>query len=287
MNCETCQIELEDFLYGELDAAQRASIAEHLSVCADCREMQATLERENEVFAAFYEQNALEPGDEMWQAIHARIQPDVAQASVKQADWTQKIRNWFAPLLVPAMLRQVGFAALLVLLSVGLTTLYFSSRKVGTNQIAETKPTPVPTATPTPAESTKPATPAPSLPAPSAKESSKSQVATIKTPAPKAETKPAVPQKLTEDEALAQQIAKATREYQGAIRLLERTIAKRKPELEEGTIKQFEGSLAMIDASIAASRQAMQAHPNDPTAARYLLAAYSKKVELMQEIAMR
>lgn len=287
MNCQNCQIELEDFLYGELDTVHRASIAEHLSVCADCRVMQAVLERENELFAAYYEQNALEPSDEMWQAIHARIQPEIAQAPVNQSDWTQKIRNWFAPLLVPAMLRQVGFAALLVLLSVGLTTLYFSSRKAGNNQIAETKSTLGPTATQPLAESTKPATPAPSLPTLPAKEGSKPQVATQKTTAPKAETKAAVPQRLTEDEALAQQIAKATREYQGAIRLLERTIAKRKPELDEGTIKQFEGSLAMIDASIVASRQAMQAHPNDPTAARYLLAAYSKKVELMQEIAMR
>ena len=103
----------------------------------------------------------------------------------------------------------------------------------------------------------------------------------------KAEPKPAATPRLSEDEAVALQIAKATREYQGAIKLLEHTIAKRKPELDENAVRQFESSLAMIDASIAASRQAMQAHPNDPTTARYLLAAYSKKVELMQEIAMR
>ena len=121
-------------------------------------------------------------------------------------------------------------------------------------------------------------------PMPSVKEPAKAPAVLAK--ASKIETKP-VPAKLTEDEVLSQQIAKATREYQSAIHLLERTIAKRKTQLDEGTVKQFESSLAMIDASIASSRTALRTHPNDPTAARFLLAAYSKKVELMQEIAMR
>jgi hypothetical protein len=278
MKCETCRTELEDFLYGEVDAARRKNIAEHLSVCADCRVLQVTLERENELFAQYYEQNAIEPSDEMWQAIHARIKSDAPPTNNEVGGWVAQWRNWLAPLLAPALWRQAGFAALLVLVSVGLTALYFSTRQVETNNIAEVKSSPSPTATPMATETPKQATPAPNL-----KEDVKPLVATLRAPATKAEAKP----KLTEEEVLAQQIAKATREYQGAIRLLERTIAKRKTQLDEGTIKQFEGSLALIDASIVSSRQALRAHPNDPTAARFLLAAYSKKVELMQEIAMR
>jgi hypothetical protein len=273
---------LEDFLYGELNTARRKNIAEHLSVCADCRVLQVTLERENELFAQYYEQNAIEPSDEMWQAIHARIKSDAPPTNNEVGGWVAQWRNWLAPLLAPALWRQAGFAALLVLVSVGLTALYFSTRQVETNNIAEVKSSPSPTATPTATESPKQATPAPDV-----KDSVKPQIAIVKAPAPKAEGKQLAPPKLTEDELLAQQIAKATREYQGAIRLLERTIAKRKTQLDEGTIKQFEGSLALIDASIVSSRQALRAHPNDPTAARFLLAAYSKKVELMQEIAMR
>jgi hypothetical protein len=241
------------------------------------------LERENELFAAYYEQNALEPSDELWQAIHARIQTDAPQPQREPSGWTAQWRNWFAPLLAPALVRQAGFAALSVLVSVGLTALYFSTRKVENNHVADAKPTPSPTATPTTTETPKQTAPAPNVPAPNLKESVKPQVAALKPAAPKS----VAPTKLTEDEVLSQQIAKASREYQSAIKLLERTIAKRKSQLDEGTIKQFEGSLAMIDASIASSRQALRAHPNDPTAARFLLAAYSKKVELMQEIAMR
>ena len=281
MNCETCQSDLEDLLYGELDTAWKIALHEHLSVCADCNMQYATLERETELFAAYYEQNALEPSDEMWQAIHDRIQPEAAPTESVPSGWTAKLRNWFAPLLAPALLRQAGFAALLILVSVGLTALYFSTRKVENNQVAEVKPTPAPSPTATPMVAPQPA-PAANLPAANLQETVKPQVVALKTA-----TKPAALPKLSEDELLAQQITKASREYQGAIRLLERTIAKRKTQLDEGTVKQFEGSLAMIDASIASSREALRAHPNDPSAARFLLSAYSKKVELMQEIAMR
>lgn len=282
MNCQICQTELEDLLYGELDAMRAAAITEHLSVCSDCRRVQMALERENEIFAAFYEQTALEPADEMWQAIHARIKDNVEQAASLQSGWKARLRNFFVPLLAPVMLRQVGLAALLVLVSVGLTALFFSMRN-NENEVAVVSPSPTPSAisSPRPAPSETPK----ATSTPDVKEAEKPQPALSKVP--KAESKPAVTPKLSENELLMQQIAKATREYQGAIKLLERTIARRKTELDEATIKQFEGSLAMIDASIAASRQAMQTHPNDPTPARYLLAAYSKKVELMQEIAMR
>ena len=284
MNCETCQTDLEDLLYGEVDRAWKIALHEHLSVCVDCRARYSTLERENDLFAQFYEQTALEPSDEMWQGIHKRLKTEVPQVDATSPGWTGKLRDWFAPLLQPARLRQAGFAFLLILLSVGLTALYFSSRKVDNNQLVEViiTPTPSPMAT----IATQP-TPNPNGPTPNLREGIKPQVAALKTPSPKVVPKQIAPQKLTEDEALAQQIAKASREYQGAIRLLERTIAKRKTQLDEGTIKQFEGSLAMIDASIASSREALRAHPTDPSAARFLLSAYSKKVGLMQEIAMR
>jgi anti-sigma factor RsiW len=281
MNCQTCQSDLEDLLYGELDRAWKMTLHEHLSVCVECREQYAALEREQEIFAQFYEQNALEPTDDLWQAIHERIKPESAPSHSVPSGWTTKLRHWLAPMLAPAMLQQAGFAAILVLVSVGLTALYFSTRKTEQQQVAVPKITPTPSSTATPVVAPQP-TPEPRLPAPDLRASAKPQVT-----APRVETKQTARPKLSEEEALMQQIAKASREYQGAIRLLERTIAKRKTQLDESTVRQFEGSLAMIDASIASSREALRAHPNDPAAARFLLSAYSKKVELMQEIAMR
>ncbi len=277
MNCQTCQSDLEDLLYGELDTAWRIALHQHLAGCDDCRAVQSALVRENEMFAQYYEQNALEPAPELWQSINARIKPEAVSAPLT---WSAKRRNWFAPLLAPTLLRQAGFATLLVLLSVGLTALYFSTRKIENNNVVEVKATPTPSVTATLAA------PEPQPTAvPNTKEGGKQQLAVIK--APKLLPKSSAPTKLSDDDLLSQQIAKATREYQSAIKLLERTIAKRKTQLDEGTSKQFEGSLALIDASIASSREALRAHPNDPGAARFLLSAYSRKVELMQEIAMR
>jgi len=45
--------------------------------------------------------------------------------------------------------------------------------------------------------------------------------------------------------------------------------------------------LALIDQSIDKSREALRARPGDPSAGQYLLAAYARKVELMQEVAIQ
>lgn len=280
MNCEYCQLNLADFLADELASADLAALREHLSVCVDCRQAQAVIVRENEIFAQFYEQNAIAPPDEMWSAIHARIHSEDAAPTPSKSGWANNLRNLFAPLFAPAMLRQFGFAALLILLSVGLTTLYFSTRNDG-KIVVETRPTPSPNATAALSEAPKP--PEKIVP----KQRSNSQLVRLNAAALKFEVKKSVPQKLSDSELLNQQIAKATREYQGAIKLLERTIANRKTDFDEGASKQYEDSLALIDASIAASKQALRQQPNDPSAAKFLLAAYSKKVELMQEVAMR
>ena len=269
-----CQIELEDFLDGELDAAQRAAIESHLSGCQYCQSEMSAIEREREVFKSFYQQNSLEPSDEMWTAIHARIKEE----EIPAASLSAKLKNFFAPALTPIILRQMTFATLLVLVSVGLTALYFSSKNKEQKTIVAATPAPEASKTqPTPvlAKGEKPARPI--------------ELVKVKTPA-KSALKPVLKvadRKVNEDELLALQIAKAGREYQSAIKLLNRAIAKRQHEYDEPTRLQYQASLDLIDKSIVSSRQALKQHPNDSSAAQFLLAAYSKKVELMQEIAMR
>ncbi len=273
MNCTICQNELEDFLYGELDAAQQAVLNSHLSTCANCQAELSAIKQEHQFFKSFYEQNSLEPSNEMWAAIHARIKEETNKTS-----WKVRVLDLLAPVLMPSMLRQIGVAALLVMVSVGLTSLYFSTRKTAGEVIVKGSPAPE-TAHNQP-------TPAPELPA-----ENKLPIEIVKAKNPtKLTSKPALktaaPQ-VNDDELLTRQIAKAGREYQSAIKLLNRAIAKRQNEFDPGTRLQYQASLELIDKSIASSRQALQQHPNDPSAAQFLLAAYSKKVELMQEIAMR
>ncbi len=271
MNCPT---ELEDFLDGELDAAQQAAVQAHLAGCKHCQSELKAIEREHEVFKSFYEQNSLEPSDEMWTAIHTRIKKEEAPA----ASLSAKLKNFFAPAITPTLLRQMSFAALLVLVSVGLTSLYFSSKNTEQKTIAAATPTPEASKT----------QPMPVL-AKDEKPELTIELVKVKTPA-KSALKPILKvadRKVNDDELLALQIAKAGREYQSAIKLLNRAIVKRQNEYDEPTRLQYQASLDLIDKSIVSSRQALKQHPNDPSAAQFLLAAYSKKVELMQEIAMR
>lgn len=288
MNCEECQIELEDLLYGELDPARATPLHAHLTACAECRAAQASLEREAEIFASYYEQTAAEPGEEMWEAIRARIHEGPQAAP--RAGLFEHLSEWlstglFGSRLTPAMLRQAAFAVLLVTLSVGATVLYFKFKDASGSQVAVANPTPTPSATPS-------ATPRPAPPVatPRINEALKSQLAEKRIqPAPvaPATSKRNEPRLQSESEIINAQVARAVREYQGAVKLLARAVEKRKSELDPNAVAQYESSLALIDESIAASRRALNENPTDPTAARFLLAAYSKKVELMQEIAMR
>jgi hypothetical protein len=97
----------------------------------------------------------------------------------------------------------------------------------------------------------------------------------------------APPRKLSEQEMITNQLARAEREYRSAIRLLDGAIAKRKETLDPTVYEHYQSSLALIDKSIEESRQALRRDPTDAAAGQFLLAAYSRKVELMQEIAMQ
>jgi len=268
MNCEHCQAELEDFLYGELSPARASAVKAHLAGCADCRRARQDLGREAELFAGYHERTALEPTPEMWEQIRTRIEADGPAPGRGATGWLGRLS--LLPLLQPAVLRQLAFGALLVVVSVAATVIYLRERRPEpdrTEGIAQTTPTPTPAPGSTPAAPT--ATPIPPAPP---------EVAAAK-------PKPRAP-KLSEEELIGQQVARAEREYQGAIRLLDRAIARRRDGLDPAILAQYQSSLALIDSSIETSRQALRDHPRDPAAGQFLLAAYARKVELMQEIAM-
>jgi len=293
MNCERCQNELEDFLYGELSEARGAGVRAHLGNCALCAALRDDIERENEIFTRFYERTSIEPSGEMWEAIRARINAEPqGQARIeRETGWWKRLRagalgqRMFERLIAPATLRQVAFAALLVALSVAATTIYLKRSDNDAKDFAGARPKVTPTPTPQPI--TTPA-PAPSLSTDIVIDKGKSN---NNTPAPKGArpviNRAASARQLTDQELMNQQIARAAREYQKAIRMLDQAIAKQRDSLDPALIKQYESSLALIDGSIAASRRALRERPDDPTAGQFLLAAYAKKLDLMQDIAMK
>jgi len=223
----------------------------------------------------------------MWEAIRARINAEPQGQSLIEgrAGWLERLRaGAFGRLLAPATLRQAAFAALLIALSVAATTFYLKrgdrdSKDLTTNGVKGTStPTPAPVATPTPA-------PSPSTGiAPSGKPNKDTNAPKSAHPVT---NQTAPPRQLTDQELMNRQIARAEHEYQKAIRLLDQAIAKQRDRLDPELIKQYESSLALIDNSIAASRRALRERPDDPTTGQFLLAAYAKKLDLMQDIAMK
>jgi hypothetical protein len=297
MNCERCQNELEDFLYGELGEAQSAEVRAHLGACAACAALREDLERESQLFSRFYERTSIEPAGEMWEAIRSRIAegPRPEPAREREAGgpaWLARLRGGaFGWLLTSAVARQAAFAVLLIALSVALTAIYLRRGEKNAEKIAgrnnPTNPTP---------NSPVPLTPSP-VPSPTAdvaelgpgpKASGSGQIAgqTPRIPRNSSAPQPPAP-RLSDQELMNQQIARAGREYQKAIRMLDQAIAKRRDTLDPEVVKQYESSMALIDKSIADSRRALRDRPDDPTAGQFLLAAYAKKLELMQDIAVQ
>lgn len=258
MNCEICRDEMDDYLSGDLDRAASARVRTHLESCPECSMALDELERENRLYAEFFDQTAVEPAPASWTAIRDRIRQESVKPSVFSA-----LMAW---LTRPVVLQQAAFAVVLVVISVA-TTLYFVRRTderppIVADLAVDKKPQPEKVAV----EPTPTATP---------------EIV----PAPRRNEKRARP--VSEKDLLAAQVERAEKEYLSAIRLLDRAIARRRDEIDPDVMRHYEASLALIDQSIESSRTAFRENRNDLNASNFLIAAYSRKVELMQDIAMR
>ena len=286
INCNKCRTELEDFLYGELSESRSTEIRSHLSGCESCAALRTELERENEIFADFFEQTAIDPSEELWQSIRTRIGNEPVKQ--KNPGWLGRLFNGevLALFLSPAVLRQAAFAVILIALTV-MATVFYLKRNASQAQLvaqnhreqAKTPQSTVVPVVPVVKESGNPAEPA------------TGQIDQPPEPRPMvipAVNRPAPPVgEVSERDLISRQIRRAENEYRGAIRMLDRAIARRSDTFDPELIRQYQSSLALIDDSISQSRLALRRTPDDAAAGQFLLATYARKVELMQDIAMR
>jgi len=85
-------------------------------------------------------------------------------------------------------------------------------------------------------------------------------------------------------EPALQSIRHAEQEYLKAIAALDAVVEKQKSTLDPRILSEFQANLQLIDDNIAATRKAYYAHPRDTDLAFFMLAAYSRKVELLQNL---
>lgn len=267
MKCEEYQILLEEYVDGTLDERATAGVTSHIAECADCAYFYKELAREQELYLGY--QRAVEVTPVMWASIESRIREERAK---RQSGIVSRLREQFAGVFAAPRLSP-AFAAVLVMIAIGLTVFVMSRLNTtqAPNQVATNNSN-----NPPEISSEPPKRPAPPQPVTSPERTEKTDRK------PRIET----PRKQPSNTTLtpAQLVQEAEQKYLTAIAMLSRDVNKRRSQLDPMMLARFDASLAEIDRTIKETRQVVKGNPDDPIALQYLLAAYSKKVDVLREM---
>lgn len=86
-------------------------------------------------------------------------------------------------------------------------------------------------------------------------------------------------------DAALKAVQRAEQEYLNAIQILTGIVDNQKSTLNPSLLADLQQNLQLIDQHIAAARKAYYEHPTDTALAISMLAAYSRKVEMLQDLA--
>jgi Putative zinc-finger len=291
MECEDYLTSIEEYLDGELDAQDAARVRAHAESCAECASYYEGLKVEQAAYAHYKRDVEVTPA--MWAAVEARIERENNPA--RSVDFSERagpftrLREWLvaalgAPRLSPA------FAAALVVAAVGITVavmVYTKESGPGERpQLAtgagDTKPAEAP-APPAPEQA-----PGAGLRAGETTQPSPDQELKYKRkePAPPArQPRDSSPVRVAKEQTPEQLVREAEQKYLTAIAIVERDVKRRRENLDPAVLVKLDNALASIDLTIEETRKVVRQHPGDPVALQYLLAAYSKKIDALREIA--
>jgi len=279
MKCEEYQILIEDYVDGALDPNAAERVTSHAARCADCAAFHEAISRELEVYSRY--QRDVEVTPALWASIETRIKSERgAQPGGLISRLREQLASAFsAPRLSPA------FALALVIIAIG-TTVFVMSRlnSSNTTQVAGNNYN----APGGSSESNKNGNSAPALPAPntaaggglaSGPTSPATSPGTVATPGVTPRNR-----QITATLTPAQLVRDAEQKYLTAITMLSRDVNSRRSQLDPMMLARFDASLAEIDRTIKETRHVVRENPEDPIALQYLLAAYSKKVDVLREM---
>jgi hypothetical protein len=280
MKCEEVQILIEDYVDTALDQKAAALVKTHMNDCAACASCYREVNREQEIYARYEREIEVTPA--LWASIETRIKQErVSPRPGLFSRLREQLTGMFgAPRLSPA------FAAALVLIAIGITVglmSYLNSRgsriEVAGNQNGSTQP-----------EGPKP-TPMPGSIGPDAIKTPgtiANNDDTIRTVHPTSPAKtpktPVIKKDLNATAVLtpAQLVRDAEQKYLTAISMLSRDVNRQRSQLDPILLARLDASLSEIDRTIKETRRVVRENPGDPIALQYLLAAYSKKVEVLR-----
>jgi hypothetical protein len=288
MKCSDYLLIIDDYFDGELDEKQIQVVETHLFVCVTCSKAYKALEEEQKVYNDY--QRNIVVSEALRSSIEAEIEKEINKRPKKSTPWLKNlVRSLFGtPNFVPILA-----TASLILVTVTTTILIMKSfSKIETNSGQVT--TSINSTLPENVEKTEniaidnnsidnsiDKVVADSL-NPSCKFGEKPIIALEPLPAPKM----ANSKRLARANSPAQKLIKeAEGKYLEAIAILAKDSKKNYKKMSPELKASFDKSLRIIDENIAQTRRAINQNPQDPIVAQYMLAAYAKKVEVLQEIA--
>ena len=279
MKCDEYRVLIEDHVDGLLDDQMARRLTSHTAGCPACANFYQELKGEQELYARY--QRDVEVTPLLWATIETRIKQE---RSAQPHGWISRLREllagaFAAPRLSPA------FAAALVIVAIGATVFVMSRlnarnpQEIAVNNgnasvalpgpsnsnatVASSKPTPNDANVNVPAAGPGVVTP---------------EIAKVNTPAVK------LPRRAPAAMTPEQLVRDAEQKYLTAIAMLSRDVNRRRSQLDPSLLARFDATLAEIDRSIKETRQVVRGNPEDPIALQYLLAAYSKKVDVLREM---
>ncbi|MFY9557934.1 MAG: zf-HC2 domain-containing protein [Blastocatellia bacterium] len=280
MKCEDCQTMIEEYADGALDQKGAALMNSHMASCHECESFYRELNREQEIYARY--ERDLEVTPLLWSSIEARIKQEQAAKPVGLLSRLKEVLAgaFAAPRLSPA------FAAALVMIAIGVTVAVMSYLNT-TNRdqlAANNKNAGAETAGAQKESGTVPA-PVPAQPANPASQNAVAQNGGAISQAPDQKVRVTPPRKNPGAKAAPspeQLVREAEQKYLTAIAILSRDVNRQRSQLDPIMLARFDASLNEIDRTINETRRVVRENPGDPIALQYLLAAYSKKVDMLR-----
>ena len=299
MRCEVCRPLLEPYFDGELDEATATLVGLHLAGCETCARAHARLEREQELFLSLGCEAA--PAPTFWTEIEVKLAgekkayPSAPQAAPRRLYHALATLEGFR--LTPAL------AAALVLVTTAGTVgvMRYLGRRDAYRSLPTAALRPKGPSVPEISNAQLPSAPSDSgssgITAAGAT-ASKREASEVVRPSRSKVRGPRVamasgnitrlrpgPGVGSLRDSPDELIREAERKYVAAIALLSRDVRRRRPQLDPASAARLERTLAALDRNIEETRRALREHPDDPLAARYVLAAYDKKVQLLRAVA--
>lgn len=282
MKCDDWQLLVEEYFDGELEPDMVLKVRSHLDDCSSCSGLLRSLNVERSVYAGY--QSEFEVAPEMWSAVSQRL-----EAASSTAPPINRFVSWLRNAVArPAFSAPV--TAALVLVAVVLTVVimrYMSSpsrvdpqravaensqQASGTSQSSQTTADEVAVTSAQPS----PAGASPAKESEPKRDGSKTAGHYSKSSTRETVDKTKDPSRL---------VREAEQKYLAAIAMLSRNVHRKRSRLDPATIAELEQALSSIDRTIAATRNAVRRHPDDPLAAQYMLTAYAKKVDVLRGLA--